>query len=72
MGGGSGSGAYPTAKAAFAAGTRIAWGEPSVNPGKEKAWVIEQVWDGEKEDYVTKKSYWWTIPADKLAVKFSR
>ena len=70
-GGGSGASSYPSPKAAFHAGVyRVAWGEPSVNPGKEKVWVIEQIWDGQKEDYVTKKSYWWKIPPDQLAVKF--
>jgi hypothetical protein len=72
-GGGSGSSSYPTLRAAFAAGTRpVAWGEPSVNPGKKKIWVIEQVWDFNKEDYVVKKSYWWDIPADLLGTKFRK
>lgn len=70
-GGGSGSSSYPTLKAALAAGTRnVAWGEPSVNPGKKKVWVMEQTWDPEAEAYAVKKSYWWDIPDDLLQKKF--
>jgi hypothetical protein len=71
VGGGSGSTSYPSIKAAFSAGTyRVAWGEPSVNPGKKKVWVIQQEWDFEAEEYKTKKSYWWDIPENLLAIKF--
>jgi len=57
-GGSGGSGAYSTPKAAIAAA--IGRGV-SDTMGKEKVWVIEQVWNAGKGDdggYETKKTYW--------------
>lgn len=57
-GGGGGSSSYTSAKSAIAAA--IGRGVADAM-GKDKVWVIEQVWDydaGEDGEYVTKKSYW--------------
>jgi hypothetical protein len=58
-GGSSGRTSFPSVKAAIAAA--IGRGLKDTR-GKEKVWVIIQEWDPDKEDYVTKKTYWEPIP----------
>lgn len=54
-GGSAGSSSYPSIKAAIAAAIGRGVRDPK---GKDRVWVIIQVWDSDKEDYVTKKTYW--------------
>jgi hypothetical protein len=55
QGGGGGSGAYSTVKAAVAAGSKAKdW------KGKKKIWVVIQKWNG--DDYETTKAYWMDVP----------
>lgn len=57
QGGGSGSGSYTSAKAAFAAGTsRVKW------EGAERLYVVSAKWDTEKGKYAVSKQSWVDIP----------
>lgn len=64
-GGGGGTTGYRNVQSAITAAINgVAWGEPQVNPGKDRIWIMEQVWNAEEGAYETKKSYWWKIPED--------
>ena len=67
-GGGGGSGSYPTMGAAIAAGIRVGWTSPHINPEKKtRYWFTVLQWDADKEDWTAKKSEWKDVPKEMLS-----